>query len=202
MKRLGIFFLSGFFILVISVFAEAQTRSVATYEGGYLVGEDHSVSETEKPCPENTHTCVHTYRKYGPEGSVNVRTTKHCVPNQHSQYENVYGHSSTGPESYYEDVVYEPPVRVYQPRYYVYQPPVVVRPQVVYQDPYPYYDYYDGYYPSYGLEDTLVGGAFGAAAGAAIGAIVGSPGKGAAIGAVVGGLNLLGHGLFGYGYHR
>jgi len=203
MKRLGVFILSGFMVFILSTLVQAQTRYVGTYDGGYLHGTDHAVSEVEEPCPENTHTCVHTYRKYGPEGYVHERTYKHCIPNEHSRHGKVYGHSHTGPEHYYEEreVVYEAPAQIYRPRYYVYQPPVVLRPPVVYHTP-SYYGTYDGYYGNYVIGDTLVGGAFGAAAGAAIGAIVGSPGEGAAIGAVVGGLNALSHGIFGYGFLR
>jgi hypothetical protein len=195
MKTLRVIILSCFTVLLLSSFVQGQTRYVGTYDGGYLVGSDHAVSEMEEPCPENTHICVHTYRKYGPGGVVHEHTRKHCIPNARPYHGNAYGHGN-----YYEEreYVYEPQVRVYRPRYYVYQPPVVVRPPVVYHTP----SYYGNYYGDRVVGDTLVGGAFGAAAGAAIGAVVGSPGDGAAIGAVIGGLNALSHGVLGHGFLR
>lgn len=205
MKTLGTFILGCVMILIVGSFAQAQTRVVGTYAGGYLYGDDHAVSEVNEPCPEGTYICQHTHRKYGPHGYVDVQVTKHCAPYEESGHKNSYeqGNSHPRPERYYEENVYnyEPPRTVYRQEYHVYQPPVVVRPRVTYQAS-PYYGYYDGYYDNRVIPDTLIGGALGAAAGAAIGAIFGNPGDGAAIGAVIGGFNALSHGIFGYGYYR
>jgi hypothetical protein len=195
MKTLGTFIICGFMILIVGSFAQAETRQVATYSGGYLLGSDHTVSEDSGPCPKGTYLCKHTHRNYGPHGYISERTSKHCVSYEASGHGNAYGqeNSHPRPERYYEETVYnyEPPRTVYRQEYHVYQPPVV------YREYSPYY----GYRSHRGFSDAITGGAFGAAAGAAIGAIFGSPGDGAAIGAVIGGFNALSHGIFGYGYY-
>ena len=188
MKTLGTVIMGCFLILIVGSFAQAETRYVRTYAGGYGYGDDHVVTQVDAPYPEDAYVYRHTHRNYGPHGYADVQTTYET--SRHG-----YGHR---PGRFYEEHVYHhyaPPRTVYRQEYHVYQPPVIVRPQVVYPAN-PYY----GYYGNRVIPDTLAGGAFGAAAGAAIGAILGSPGDGAAIGAVIGGFNALSHGLFGYGY--
>ncbi len=194
-KRLSLLALLGFLTLAFTpLSAGAQNRTVATYEGGYLISSTEPQAPSTASCPRDSHVCEHTYREYGPDGLVKERTYKHCIPQGRSADAQAYAHGTQ-----YDEWDYRygpPPIQRPVRQRTVYRTPAVVHSPPVYYSRSPYYS--PGY-GSYVAGDTLLGGALGAAAGAAIGAVVGDPGAGAAIGAVVGGFNGFSRGAFGHG---